>query len=831
MTVPRRVHILAFLSFLSFGLASLSGVPVEPDERKIDPVLVATDVPAVTAIQRKIAGGPMRAQSPVPLFFRLGNEDPAFPGRVRELGGTARKVAPRLYIGQIPRDAVRYLSNRPEVAYLEAARRARPLLDISAPAVFADDVQAGSAGWPPPFNTGILGDGVYVGVVDTGLDNAHPDFSGRIAHTFSFSPATVDPLDDTNGHGTHVTGIAGGDGTGSAGKYTGMAPKAGLLIGRAGVDDFPLNNIFAALDSFFSFAGNSPVAINLSLGSPTGPHDGTSSFETAINSYATGPAGSKRLIVVAAGNERTDGEHFRTTLPPFGIVTEFLTLDDTSGATAEIWADGEDRYTVTATLGSESITIASGTSGSSGTGRISVSNRMTTPPNSATFISVFFLPQPSGQTGSIRLTRTRNGGTGVVDGYIDQLEGTFNSATENGTVTEPANADNVITVGSFNTKHFPGGSPYTTKEISYFSSLGPTRDGRTKPDLAAPGYVIYSARSFDAPTGNYPFGLVPGNDNYAILAGTSMATPHATGIAALVWESNPALTGAQMRERLRRTVSPPPDNSAPPNNTWGTGMVNALQAITWSVASISAPATALPGTPVTVTSENSSGAFGKPLTGYSWSLIRLPASPQPILPASGSATFTPIIPGDYRVALTVNQSDPPLTQPGNAVAVVHVNNLPVASITGPPSSDNTDPVTFQGSATDPDAGQTTGFHWILLSRPTGSLAQLTPVGADNTTLSPDVAGTYEVGLRVDDGLDNSALAVRSFSIPTPRGGGGGGCSLPHSGSRESTRGNPSLPALVLLPLAILRIRRAAWKRFVRHPSCSLRGKPLRGGRR
>lgn len=815
-TMPFRSRILALVLLLPWGIASLSGVPVEPDMRKIDPVLIATDTPAVTAIQRKISGSPPRAEAPVPLFFRLERDDPSFPDQVRELGGSAQKVAPRLYTGQIPRDAARYLSNRPEVAYLEAARRARPLLDISAPSVSADIVQAGSAEWPTPFNTGIFGNNVYVGGVDSGLDDDHMDFHtggtgspSRVVHRYTspqLPPAESNPLTDEAGHGTHVMGIAAGNGFSSGGAYTGMAPAPLLLFGKT---SFFTSDIVQAVSDLLSFAQTTPVSINLSLGLATGPHDGTSGFEYSINSLATGISGSRRLIVAAAGNERTDGEHFRATMPPFGIVTAFLTLEDTAGATAEFWADGEDRYTVTATLGSESITVASGTSSS--TGRISVSNRTSIPPNGATFISVFFLPQNSGQTGSIRLTRTRNGGTGTVDGYIDWRDGTFDTPTESGTVTEPANGENVIAVGSYNTKT----GPFHTGPIgaiSTFSSLGPTRDGRTKPDLAAPGSFLWSTRSFDAFPMNY-YGLVPGNDNYAILAGTSMAAPHVTGIAALVWESNPALTGTQMRERIRRTANPPP---GAPDNTWGQGKVNAFRAVAESVASITAPAIALPGSTVVLASENSSGAFGIPLNGYAWSLTPPAGSSATLAGASSSsASFLPDIPGIYRVDLTVSQSDPAGTVAGSATKFLRANHIPVAAILGPSSSDNTAPVEFQGSASDLDSGQPKTFHWILVSRPAGSTAtSLAPSGVEDAILSPDVAGSYEVGLRVDDGLDSSALVTKIYTagtVPSDSGGGGGSCSILPARSLEPVPAPLSGPFLFLLPLAVLGIRRTAGK--------------------
>jgi len=791
VTVPRRARILAILLLLPWAVSSLSGVPVEPDERKIDPLLLATDVPAMAAMQRKIAGSPMRMPGSVPLFFRLETDDPSFPDRVLALGGTARNVAPRLYVGRIPPDAARYLSIRPGVEYLEAARIARPLLDLSAPAVSADAVHAGSAGWPPPFSGGIRGDNVYVAVVDTGLDNAHLDFHtggagspSRVVHTYSSPvlpflnpPLSPNPLVDEEGHGTHVSGIAAGNGFSSSGTYTGMAPDSRLLFGKT---SFFTTDIVNAVSDLVAFAGASPVAVNLSLGLATGPHDGSSLFESGINSLATGSPGVRRLIAVAAGNDRTDKEHFHAVLSPFSFATAFLTLADTAGSPAEFWADGEDRYTVTATLGGESITVASGASGSSGTGRISVSNRQAAPPNGATLISVTFLAQSVGQVATVRLARTRNGGSGIVDGYVDLRDGTFNPATESGTVTEPANADNVIAVGSFNTRNGPlNFGPVGA--ISTFSSLGPTRDGRTKPDLAAPGSFIRSTRSFGASPMSY-FGLVPGNDNYALLAGTSMAAPHVTGIAALVWQSNPSLTGAQVRERLRRTADPPP---GAPDNTWGTGVVNALRAVTESVAAIGAPAFASPGSPVSVTSGDSSAAFdNNALTTFAWSLVAPPGSGAALSGASApSATFTPDLPGDYRVFLTVGQSTPPSTPPGSASAVVHVNTLPVASIAGPSASDNTDPVTFQGSAADPDPGQAKTFRWVLVSRPSGSSAMaLSPSGPDNAILSPDATGTYVVGLRVDDGLDNGALTTKTYTagpvvVVSGGGGGGGGCSV------------------------------------------------------
>ncbi len=800
-----------------WGVASLSGMEVAPDLRKIDPLALVSEERAIVAAQTRVAG--VRGRQPLPVFVHLRSGNQVFPGKIRSLGGEAVKVHARLYTGTLPRDAARYVSLWPEVAYIEADRLAYPLLDFSGPAISADAVHQGLPAWPSPFDNGVTGAGVFVGVVDSGLSGDHPDFHTagqetplRVPHTYVSPQLPVsqsDPLADEDGHGTHVTGIVAGNGFASSGTYTGMAPDADILVGKT---SFFTTDIVNGVSDLLTFAGNTPVAINLSLGSPMGPHDGTSAFESSIDSLAAGPAGSRRIVAVSAGNERNKDQHFQATLPAFGLTTATVIFAGLSSTIAEIWADGNDRYTVTATMGSETASVPSGSSGSSAGGGISVSNAVSRPPNGATLISVFFLPVSSGGTASIRLQRTRNGGSGKVDGYINNVDGTFGTSTETGTITEPANGSNVLAVGSFNTKIGGGAGP--VGEISDFSSLGLTRDGRIKPDLTAPGSLIYSARSLEASFA--PIEIAP-NDNYVIEQGTSMSAPHVTGIAALVWQTNPALTGSQMRERLRQTADPPTDGSQTPNNTWGTGKVNALQAVTESVASITAPASSLPGTPVSLTSENSSGAFGNPLTGYSWTLAP-PAGSSASLGSTtaASTSFTSDDPGIYRVDLTVSQADPVGTPAGSAAATIHVNTLPVAVIDGP-ASDNTGlPVTFTGSgSSDPD-GQALTYRWVLVARPAGSSTTLLPAGADTATMTADIEGLYEIGLRVDDGLDTSGLATKSYtalagSVSGSSDGGGGGCAIGIRNSEED--GASSLAALLLLlfPLLSLPARKMGYR--------------------
>ncbi len=783
--------LLASMIVAALGAASLSGVEIVPDARKVEPLFRAADEPALAAVQDKVMGAPARYAAPVPVFIHLSGADSDVPRKVLNLGGRASAVLPRLYAGTIPRDAARYVSNWPSVAYVEAGKRVRPLLDASRPATGADVVQSGGSGLPASYN----GTGSFVGIVDTGLSKNHLDFynNGQLTQprVFQWFPSQAAAGIDNKWHGTHVAGIAAGNGFSSGGLYTGMAPGALLLISQS---TFFTTDIPPEIDGILAAAGASPVAVNLSLGLMTGPHDGTSGFEQSVNARAGGTSGSKRIIAVAAGNERTDNEHFQTFLPPFGAVSVPVRVTP-GGSTVDLWADGADRYNVTASVPGGTASVGSDQ-----------------PPNGATHFQVFFsVGSTAGAT--IRLERTRNGGSGKVDAYIEFTDGTFDPAVsvQAGTTTEPADGEDVIAVGSFNTK--TGGGSGAVGDISTFSSLGPTRDGRLKPNIAAPGSVIYSAKSLDTYAGSPPPATVPGNDNYAIMEGTSMATPHVTGIAALVWESNPSLTGAQMRARLKETATLPAGVPAP-NNTWGSGKVNALRAVSGTVASITAPATATPGATIALSSGNSSGAFStlafSYALSYTWTLAGKPAGSGATLASSSpSPSFSPDVPGDYTVSLTVSQSAPPGVPSGSDNAVIHVNNIPTAVITGPGSTDNVVSVTFSGlSSSDPD-GQALLLHWVLVTRPTGSLATLVPVGGtDNATLTPDIKGNYEIGLRADDGLDNSALRVFSFwSGGAPAsGGGGGGCSVVRRGPADPGVSAGTILFLVIAAGGVLALR-------------------------
>ncbi|MFX0211713.1 MAG: S8 family serine peptidase [Candidatus Hodarchaeota archaeon] len=123
----------------------------------------------------------------------------------------------------------------------------------------------------------------------------------------------------------------------------------------------------------------------------------------------------------------------------------------------------------------------------------------------------------------------------------------------------PGNACEVITVGASN----------DNDNMADFSSLGPTPDGRTKPEIVAPGANIVSCRASGTNTGS------PVDDNWTEADGTSMACPHVAGVVALMLDKNKQLTSSQVKAILMETAV---DIGATPNEM-GAGRVDALAAV------------------------------------------------------------------------------------------------------------------------------------------------------------------------------------------------------------------------------------------------------------
>lgn len=593
------------------------------------------------------------------------------------LGARIHSVLGNVATVDIPVSALEMIANHPNLVRIEESKRLKPRLDVSVPEAGANGVWGNSTRPLPPPWTGntasctttpgvCTGRNVVVGLVDTGIDLNHTDFKdsfgkSRVLYVWDqtvdgFPPTgfsygnecTKQQTDagtcsqtDTDGHGTHVMGIAAGNGSATGNsqpsyRYIGMAPEANLIVVKSTFFDSDIINGITYIQNKAA-ALSLPSVINLSLGFHFGPHDGTSLLETALDA-ASGPG---KMIVAAAGNEAADQIHASGTVinGTVGPTVGFSVPTGSSDVLLDLWYPGIDQIGVNVTSPSANCiipfsgfrypgntTVVSNTA----CGRVTITTPGTDSINGDHEIIIelrnTFTPVEAG-IWTFTLTGRGCGSSrcvanGTFDVWVDDVtsSATFVDHIDPAkTVDMPATATKVIAAASYVTKNcwlrFDGQLVcYSPKpqvgDISSFSSRGPRRTcsntancpATQKPELAAPGQGITSAKSASSvdPIINNPDFKDP--DGVHVLAqGTSMSTPHVTGAVALMLAQNATLTSDQVKAALTANGHTRTDSftGSTPNNTWGYGKLAIDQAIT-SVVSNNPPSSPTPTVPTGV---------------------------------------------------------------------------------------------------------------------------------------------------------------------------------------------------------------------------------------
>jgi len=159
------------------------------------------------------------------------------------------------------------------------------------------------------FISGLNGSGQKIAVGDSGLDDDHGDFSGRVSGLDSVTPGDSSTADLSDGHGTHVACTVLGSGMRSNGQYQGIAPEADLYF-QAMEDDDTGALYSIGINSMLNEAYNAGARLHTnSWGSPTGG-DYTTSSEDADDRVSTWDQYWQyqgMTVLFAAGNERNDG--------------------------------------------------------------------------------------------------------------------------------------------------------------------------------------------------------------------------------------------------------------------------------------------------------------------------------------------------------------------------------------------------------------------------------------------------------------------------------------------------------------------------------------------
>ncbi|TDD39366.1 peptidase S8 [Nonomuraea terrae] len=160
------------------------------------------------------------------------------------------------------------------------------------------DVSVPRTGAPTAWAQGLDGTGVTVAVLDSGVDDTHPDLAGKVTARRNFVQ-DYEGDSDLNGHGTHVASTVAGSGAASGGKYKGVAPGVALLDGKVcfnylGRGACPESSI---LEGMQWAAQSGAQVVNMSLGADDTP--GVDPLEAAVGDLS---AEYGTLFVVAAGN-------------------------------------------------------------------------------------------------------------------------------------------------------------------------------------------------------------------------------------------------------------------------------------------------------------------------------------------------------------------------------------------------------------------------------------------------------------------------------------------------------------------------------------------------
>jgi subtilisin family serine protease len=627
------------------------------------------------------------------------------------------------------------------------------------------------------YNKGYTGDGTVVGLIDSGIDWSHADFIDPITgksrvqylwetarHTAGKHPsdlwpsgplsglsygtvwtkAEIDDGDclaiDTNGHGTHTSGSAAGNGS-ATGNYTGMAPMADIVFVQ-GLDNNGILFIYEMAKQL-----NKPCAVNMSYGPAYPiqsislwpedyPADGTDVDSLQIQGWnsAYGPG---HIPVKSAGNDGhwdsyTDlsggdypyiggyhaGAGLSTASTHTLVVPNYNQMwndwgwgNPNSGdypfISFGIWYEEPIRITLISPNGR---TIGPMTHGFSGVAPTTgdgwcyyeLDNPAASNGHYSGYIDLEWDSYPASEpvAGEWQVVvEPLTPGSGRCDMWVSDFENYpggpylldytpfvkfIGGDNHSNYILDEGASPYEISVGSWVTNDGwtdinNNGWTYTMQprisDISSFSSPGPSRDRRTKPDVAAPGEIIISSASKDAGWSDSDLA----DPQHGQMSGTSMAAPHVTGGIALILQKYPGNDVNAIRATISNWAIRDQYTSNRGTKAFGSGKFWLLPLNDRPVAVIAVDKSELILDDSEIATFDGSGSFDPekfPLT-YTWSLISTPAGAAATFKHAGAkATLTPdpILEGTYQVGLVVNDT---IANSTMAVAAVTAKFYPV----------------------------------------------------------------------------------------------------------------------------------------------------------
>ncbi len=624
-------------------LLALAALPVGAQNR------LSPSLRQQAAMTRR-AKGLQAAEKLYPAFVYAAG--PQAKAALQALGIKTGAGTDTLFTARIPGSLLEAAANTEGVRYVEGGTRVRPTLDKARAASGTDNILSGT-GLPQAYT----GKGVVVGVVDAGFDYRQPAFrspsddsvlrirrvweqtytQGTPPQDFGYGSELTEATDiltaegdiSSNSHGTHVSAIAAGRDCGNG--YGGAAPEADIVLVSMDGDTPDNAAISDAVAYIYAYAKElgKPCVVNLSLGTQTGPHDGTSAFDRLCDAMQ----GEGCLLVGSAGNDGASPIHAETDGgKPLRTFVDFISQpsETNTGGQVDIWGSAGGSYKLQVAL----IKLSTGETviaspevdaaqaeGSSVTfeltknskGSVTVTsevNPVNNKPHSLVTLDVTNVRYNH----ALALIVTPADAETHVDLWADNLQVQLTDNELDGytagdtkqTVGElGGTGKRIISVGAYTTRaaYTPQGGTETTLDetvgaVSSFSAAGPSADGRMKPDISAPGcYIVSALSSNDTSLSSYPIADAHTWENHTCvwgyMQGTSMSAPLVTGTLATWLEADPTLTPEKVRESLAATATDT-EAAAADRTHLGYGKLDAWAGLKHVIATagISAPASA-----------------------------------------------------------------------------------------------------------------------------------------------------------------------------------------------------------------------------------------------
>jgi subtilisin family serine protease len=467
----------------------------------------------------------------------------------------------------------------------------------------------------------LYGQGVLVGIVDTGIDYQHPAFMNRDKTTriislwdqtqqdgvppesFTFgteytkvlinsalhstNPIAIVPSTDPNGHGTAIASIAAGSPTQDR-SFSGVVPNSELIVVKLKEAKQNLKMIFCIPDDKLCYQETDivlgirylisvaqrlkrPLVICIALGSSQGSHDGRGILSLYLESINRIPDIS---VAVSAGNEGNSNRHYHgiSNYSPYTKDFQINVGSEDRLFSMEIWPILPGRLAVEVTSpNGETISLIHPSFYACEQFDLKLSN-------SIVWINNMAFERGTGD--QLILVRFKDPLPGIWYIHVQSTDNEpfsmhswlpagnlisdntfFLLPNPDTTITAPGNTWHTLTVTAFN---------QTTGNILNESSRGYTKSGLVKPDVAAPGYQISCA--------------LPGGA-YGTLTGTGAGAAYAAGSLGMIFEWTQGkgnftyVTGEQASLMLIRTASRNPAYTYP-NNIWGYGTIDVNKLIT-----------------------------------------------------------------------------------------------------------------------------------------------------------------------------------------------------------------------------------------------------------